>query len=163
MKAHTLDAEMWLPLAIDKVFAFFSDAHNLEQLTPSYVHFEVLTPRPIEMRAGVRLDYRLRIRGVPIRWGSEITIWEPPHLFVDEQRRGPYRFWVHRHEFADKDGGTLVRDHVDYMPRGWLCAPLINRLVVAPDLKAIFDYRHKKIRELLAPASLGASDKIEMS
>jgi ligand-binding SRPBCC domain-containing protein len=159
---HTLDAEMWLPLAIEPVFAFFSDAGNLELLTPPWMQFCVLTPRPIDMSAGVRIDYRLRVKFVPIRWQSEITVWQPPRRFVDEQRRGPYRVWIHRHEFEERDGGTLVRDHVDYVPRGWPCARLINRLLVAPDLRAIFAYRHQKIRDLLAPGSSGASDQVVM-
>jgi ligand-binding SRPBCC domain-containing protein len=160
VKMHTLDAELWLPVEIDQVFAFFSDAGNLETLTPPWLQFQIVTPRPIVMQTGLHIDYKIRIHGVPIRWRSEITDWQPPLLFVDEQRHGPYKIWRHRHEFLQRDGGTVVRDHVDYLPRGWLCAPIVNRWLVAPDLRTIFTYRQKKIRELLAPQSLGASDQI---
>ena len=117
MPIRTLDAEMWIPVSIDQVFAFFSDTTNLDQMTPPWVHFQTLTPRPIEMRAGIVIDYRLRIHGVPIRWTSEITAWKPPTQFVDEQRRGPYKLWVHRHDFGAENGGIWIRDHVDYRPR----------------------------------------------
>lgn len=162
MKIRTLDAEMWLPLGIETVFAFFSDAGNLETLTPSSLHFHILTPMPIDMHAGTRIDYRLRVHQVPIRWQSEITMWQPPRLFMDEQRRGPYRLWKHRHDFEERDGGTWIRDHVDYAVPGGICEPLLHRFLVGPDLRAIFAFRQRKIRELLAPQSLGATDHILM-
>src|SRR5215210_6454688 len=103
--------ELWLARPRDEVFRFFSDAANLDALTPPWLHFEVLTP-DVVLRPGARIDYRLRLYGVPFRWQSEITRWEPPTLFVDEQRRGPYRRWIHTHTFSDERGGTLVRDAV---------------------------------------------------
>ena len=151
MRIHTLDAEMWLPLGIDTVFGFFGDAANLDAITPAWLRFEVLTPAPIPMRPGALIDYRLRVRGLPIRWQSVITRWEPPHLFVDEQVRGPYRRWVHRHEFEPRDGGTVIRDHVEYAVPGWWLEPLVHRYLVGPDLRRIFAHRQQRIRELLAP------------
>src|SRR5262245_57884373 len=100
MPVRTLDAEMWVPQPIDTVFTFFCDTTNLDRMTPTWVHCQTLTARPIEMRAGIILDHRLRIHGVPIRWTSEITVWQPPTQFVDEQRCGPYKLWVHRHDFV---------------------------------------------------------------
>ena len=112
MRTFELTSEVMLPRPPAEVFPFFADARNLERLTPAWLRFEVLTAGPIEMRPGAAIDYRLRLRGVPIRWRSEITAWEPPFRFVDEQRRGPYRLWVHEHRFEEREGRTLASDHV---------------------------------------------------
>jgi ligand-binding SRPBCC domain-containing protein len=142
MRIREFIAEQTLPRPIAEVFPFFSDAGNLEALTPPWVHFHILTPRPIEMRVGTLIDYRLRIHGVPVRWRSEITVWEPPHRFVDEQRRGPYRLWRHEHVFEPRDGGTLCRDHVQYaVPFDFLT----HRWLVRPDIERIFAFRHEQL------------------
>lgn len=144
--AFVLNAELFLPKAIDGVFEFFGDAFNLEQITPPFLRFEVQTPRPIRMAAGTLIDYRLKVRGVPLRWRSEITAWEPPFRFVDEQRRGPYRLWHHEHTFQAVEGGTIVRDTVTYRVPG---GRLVNRLFIAPDLRRIFQYRRDALRRIM--------------
>ena len=97
------------------------------------------------MRVGALIDYKLRIRGVPIRWRTKISAWEPPMRFVDEQIRGPYRLWVHEHTFEERDGGTIVRDHVRYaVPFDFLAHPLLVRR----DVERIFAYRAERLREL---------------
>jgi ligand-binding SRPBCC domain-containing protein len=118
MKVHTFDARIWLPQPVAYVFPFFGDAHNLECHTPPFLKFNVITPAPIEMAPGTRIPYRLRLRGIQVSWESEITAWEPPHRFIDEQRHGPYRLWKHEHRFAEREGGTDVSDHVDYAVLG---------------------------------------------
>lgn len=142
-----LEAELWLPRRRDEVFRFFADAFNLEALTPPWLKFEVLTTRPIEMRVGLRIDYRLRLRGLPLRWQSEITAWEPPVRFVDEQRHGPYRAWIHQHTFEERDGGTLARDMVRYDVIG---GRLVNRFFVRRDVRKIFEFRQERLREVFA-------------
>ena len=130
------------------MFDFFSDARRLEEITPPWLHLLVQTPRPIAMQSGTLIDYRLRLHGLPLRWRTEISDWEPPFRFVDCQLQGPYRLWRHEHTFEERDGGTLVRDRVDYaVPGGWL----IERLFVRPDLKRIFAYRHERLLKLLGP------------
>ncbi|MDE2664313.1 MAG: SRPBCC family protein [Gemmatimonadota bacterium] len=146
MKDRVFTALQWVPSPLERTFAFFSDAHNLERITPPFVNFRVLTPPPIEMRVGTLIDYRLRLHGIPIRWQSEITHWDPPHGFIDEQRRGPYRKWIHEHRFEAEDGGTRVEDHVTYAVPG---GALIDRWFVRPDLERIFEYRHSAISEVL--------------
>lgn len=140
-----LTTEQTLPQPIAEVFAFFAEARNLEEITPPWLKFHVETPAPIEMQAGRLIDYRLRVHGVPIRWQSEISVWEPPYRFVDEQRTGPYRLWYHEHTFVECDAGTLVRDQVDYAVPG---GRLANLLLVRRDLRKIFRYRTQKLREI---------------
>lgn len=139
-------ASQWVPTALDETFAFFADAGNLERITPPILRFRIITPAPITMRVGTLIDYRLRLRGIPIRWRTEITAWDPPRSFTDVQLRGPYRKWVHRHDFVEEDGGTRVDDTVRYAVPG---GALVDRLIVRPDLDRIFGYRRRAIRELL--------------
>ena len=138
---------MWLPHPLAIVFELFADACELETITPPWLRFEVLTPRPVDMRAGTLIDYRLRLHGIPIRWRSEISAWEPPLRFIDRQIRGPYRLWVHEHTFVESGGGTLVRDRVEYQVPG---GRLVDRLFVRRDLLKIFRFRQETLRRILA-------------
>ena len=138
MKIRHFESELWLPRPRNEVFAFFADAANLDAITPPWVKFRTITPGPIEMRTGTLIDHRLRIRGLPIRWRTKITAWEPPARFVDEQIRGPYRLWIHEHLFEERDGGTLVVDRVRYaVPFDFIVHPLLVRR----DVERIFAWR----------------------
>ena len=145
MTIFTLGREILLPRPLEEVFPFFADAQNLEAITPNWMSFSIITPKPIEMRVGTLIDYKLRVRGIPLRWRSEITVWQPPFRFVDEQRRGPYRQWIHEHTFEARDGGTLCRDSVRYAVLG---GRIIERLFVRRDVETIFEFRQKKLREI---------------
>jgi ligand-binding SRPBCC domain-containing protein len=143
--------ELTLPLPRSAVFDFFSRAENLERITPPWLRFRTLTPSPIELRKGARIAYALRLRGLPLRWLTEIAEWDPPHRFVDIQLRGPYRLWRHTHTFEDAPGGARIVDDVEYaLPLGWLGAlahPFVER-----DIRQIFDYRTQAVRSaLIAP------------
>jgi ligand-binding SRPBCC domain-containing protein len=144
----------WLPRPRDEVFSFFADARNLQRITPAFLHFHVLTPGPITMRPGALIDYRLTLRGIPLRWRTKITTWEPPLSFSDIQLRGPYAEWSHTHTFEEENGGTLIRDVVRYRLRGpRLVTRVINRMLVAPDTKRIFEFRHEAIGEIFGVKS----------
>ena len=145
MRTFVFEVELFLPRPREEVFSFFSDAHNLQQITPPWVKFAVLTPKPILMKAGALIDYRLRIHGLPMRWRTKITVWNPPFQFVDEQLHGPYRLWRHHHTFEEKDGRTLCKDHVEYAVLG---GAIINRLFVRRDVENIFAFRQKMLREI---------------
>jgi ligand-binding SRPBCC domain-containing protein len=133
----------------DNVFNYVSDAMNLEALTPPWLHFKILTPLPINIEKGTLIDYRLRIHGIPVRWRTEIVLWEPPFRFVDRQVRGPYRLWVHEHRFLETESGTSMIDTVEYDVFG---GRLIERLFVRSDIDKVFAYRRHKVIELFGGA-----------
>jgi ligand-binding SRPBCC domain-containing protein len=160
MRIRRLRSTTWVRAPLADVFAFHADAANLQALTPAWLDFRIVTPGPIEMRRGTLIEYRLRLRGVPIRWLTEIAEWEPPHHFVDVQRRGPYRVWEHRHEFEEKDGGTEIRDIVRYaVPFGFL----VHGWLVAPDVRRIFTYRHARLLEVFGGSLAEQPARIEIS
>ncbi len=136
------------------MFTFFADAHNLERITPKFLHFRILTPGPIEIRRGALIDYELSLYGLPMRWRTIIEDYVPDAFFIDVQISGPYRSWRHRHEFTECADGTQMRDVVEYeMPFGLLGA-LARVLLVRSSLERIFDHRTTAVREIFEPSSL---------
>jgi ligand-binding SRPBCC domain-containing protein len=146
-KRYRLERVQLVPAPRDEVFAFFSLAQNLELLTPEFLKFRIVTPLPIAMKQGALIEYRIGLGGVPMKWLTEIREWVPGERFIDTQLRGPYRFWHHLHEFKDAEGGTEMRDCVDYeLPFGPL-GSLAHTLTVERMLKKIFDYRVAAVRK----------------
>jgi ligand-binding SRPBCC domain-containing protein len=141
---YRLETRLALPAPLDRVFGFFSEARNLQAITPSFLNFQLLTP-DVEMRKGAALEYRLRLRGVPFTWHSEITAWEPGVRFRDEQRRGPYKYWKHLHLFHGDGQRTIVEDAVDYEVPG---GRVVHDWIVGPELIRIFSYRQQRLQEI---------------
>ncbi len=145
---HVLETSTFFPLPVEEVFPFFTDVENLQRITPPELSFRIVTPGPVAIAEGTLVDYRLRLFGVPFRWRSRISAWEPPRRFVDEQMAGPYRKWVHLHVFEAAEGGTRMTDRVEYRLPGHPFAgpalPLVRR-----QLDRIFRFRAETIRKLV--------------
>ena len=149
MAEHILIRSLTIDLPRDEVFEFFADAGNLERITPPELNFHIITPQPIDIRQGTLIDYELKMRGFPVKWRTEISVWNRPHRFVDRQLRGPYSQWIHTHTFTEIDeNSTLVEDEVRYRlplePLGDIAHFLVRR-----ELDYIFDYRQKAVAEIL--------------
>lgn len=144
------ETSLWLPWPRNEVFDFFKNAENLQRLTPDSLSFKILTPLPIQMKKGARIDYSLRLYGIPLKWQTEISEWEPPFFFVDTQLAGPYERWIHTHTFEEEDGGTRMSDRVDFIPRGGrLISPLVARFFVRREVEKIFNFRKEAILKIL--------------
>jgi ligand-binding SRPBCC domain-containing protein len=138
-----------VPASVEDTFAFFSDAANLERLTPPWLRFRIRTPRPIVMDEGTVIDYHISVRGLSLPWRSRIDVWEPGLCFVDRQIVGPYRWWRHEHWFAPVPDGTLVIDDVEYLPR----MRVFSRRLVERDLARIFDYRQESLQRIFVDSA----------
>lgn len=149
MKPHVLETTTIINKPLDEVFAFFSKAENLNELTPPDLQFEILTPSPIPMFSGTLIDYKIKLGGIPFKWKTRISVWNPPYQFVDEQLKGPYVRWHHTHTFKSLDDGrTEMTDRVEFLSPGWLLEPLVNALFVQKRVEAIFNFREKKLHEI---------------
>lgn len=156
---YELTATAHLPRPREEVFDFFADAANLETITPPWLGFRILTPMPIEMESETILEYRLRLRGIPIRWRTRIGAWDPPLRFTDSQERGPYRLWNHEHRFEEEESGTRMTDRVlyDLFP-----VPFVHGALVAPELRRIFRYRAEVVHRIFGgtPASPNSPEDV---
>lgn len=148
---HLYERTQTLPFPLEQVFPFFADPYNLERITPPFLRFQVLSSTTESIAEGTLLDYRLRLRGLPIRWRTNIALWEPPYRFIDEQLRGPYKVWVHEHTFQDLGDQTRMTDRIRYAVPG---GALVNRLFVRPDVERIFQYRSENIVAAMEEALL---------
>jgi hypothetical protein len=148
MKLYSLDSVQFINKPIEDVFKFFSNPDNLSVITPPKLGFKILTPTPINMSTGCLIDYKIYLMGIPIHWRTLITDFEPPHMFVDQQIKGPYTMWHHTHTFQKVDGGVEIKDRVVYSIPFSILGRLLNFLWIRKDLENIFNYRKKVIDEL---------------
>ena len=154
---HHFRTSTTLPVAREHVFPFFAEASNLERITPPELRFWILTP-DVEMREGALIRYSLGLFGVRFGWLTRITLWNPPDEFVDEQLKGPYKRWIHRHRFTADGASTIIDDHVEYAlpfhPLGELAAPIVHAQV-----RRIFRYREGAIARAFTPGADGRKDR----
>jgi uncharacterized protein (TIGR01777 family) len=144
-------AEQFIPEELEAIFPFFSDARNLEAITPDWLNFRIQKVSTETVRRGTRIRYRLKLHGMPLRWLTDIAEWEPPFRFVDNQLKGPYKLWYHEHTFHRVKGGTLIRDWVRFkLPMGKL-GQWVGLRKVRSDVEKIFEHRRMKIHELFPP------------
>ena len=158
MKTYLLERKQWISRSLSETFDFFARAENLGRITPPWLHFRIRSQLPIQMRVDARIDYTIRLAGIPLRWRTRIAAWEPERRFVDIQERGPYALWEHTHLFEPRKSGVLMTDRVRYaLPLGWL-GRATHALAVRAALASIFDYRYQTIRAILDEGPPGGAD-----
>lgn len=151
MKTYTLERKLFLPISIDAAWEFFSNPHNLKNITPPSMDFHVRSNPPDEMYAGMIIEYTVKtLLGVPVRWITEISHVRKPFFFVDEQRFGPYRFWHHQHRFVEAEGGVEMTDIVTYALPFGIIGSLVRHMIVKQRLQTIFSYRHDVLKKIFS-------------
>lgn len=150
MKVYTLSKELFIKKPLSEVFSFFDRPENLAVITPGNLNFKILTPAPIKMKAGTVIDYIIKVSGIHFHWRTLITAYEPPYSFVDEQLKGPYAFWHHRHIFSEYNDGTLMKDIVSYAIPFGIFGKLAHFLFVKKRIDYIFNYRTQAINDLFS-------------
>ena len=148
LKIYELRRQITIPAPVEEVFSFFCTAENLNLITPPWLYFKILTPLPIKMEKNALIDYSIKLLGWRMTWNTEITVWQPPHRFVDRQIKGHYRVWEHTHLFEQKGEGTQMTDIVRYAVPGFVLSPLVHYFFVHPRLEKIFTFREQRMIEL---------------
>jgi ligand-binding SRPBCC domain-containing protein len=144
----TFRGEQWVARPLDEVFSFFSDARNLEEITPPWLRFSVRSVSTSEIASGTLIRYRLKMHGIPFGWTTQIRTWDPPHRFTDVQLSGPFALWHHTHRFFEHNGGTRIVDVVRYrVPVGFI-GRIVQSIQVRRDVERIFQYRRESIERL---------------
>ena len=150
MKIYTINTVQVINKSIEEVFAFFSDPENLAVITPENLGFKIITPTPIKMSPGCLIDYQIHLMGFPVHWRTIISDYEPPYLFIDQQIKGPYKFWHHTHIFRKMKNGVEIKDRIMYsVPFGFI-GSFLNKFWIKKDLENIFLYREKVIKDLFS-------------
>ena len=155
LKIYELKRRTFIPAPIQDVFSFFSNAEDLNLITPPWLYFKILTPLPVIMKENTQIDYSIKLLGLRMTWKTEITVWQPPNKFIDRQIKGPYRVWEHTHIFKEKGRGTQMEDIVQYAVPGFVLSPIFHLLFVRPRLVKIFAYREQKMLELFTSRDIG--------
>ena len=148
MRTHSLVHQTIIKRPIHEVFEFFSNAENLNLITPPEFNFKILSPLPIKMYAGTRIEYSIKFKGIPFKWKTEISAWEKEQYFIDKQLSGPYKIWEHTHLFKAVEGGTEMTDKLSYLAHGWIVEPFLQAAFVKRNVEAVFAFRNQKLKEL---------------
>lgn len=149
MSVHSLYQQQLIPSSIEALWDFFSSPANLSAITPSYMKFTITSKPEHEIYAGQLITYKVSpLLGIPLNWITEITEVKKYESFVDEQKKGPYSLWRHKHTFRQTDKGILMTDVVHYQLPLYFLGDIVHSLFIKQQLRNIFDYRHEKIGQI---------------
>ena len=149
-KVYSIKTVQVIPVSLEKAWDFFSNPANLATITPDSLGFRIISKHHgPKMYPGQIIEYKVSpLLGLPLYWMTEITHTEEGKYFVDEQRFGPYSLWHHQHHFRAVPEGVEMTDIVHYKLPCWFLGDIAHALFVKKQLKGIFDYRYKKVKEL---------------
>jgi len=145
VRTHKFILESEVPASPDEVFAWHELPGAVERLTPPWEKVEI-TERAATLQVGTRVVFQIVMGPLRKTWIAEHVEYDPPHLFTDVQREGPFAYWRHQHRFTATDRGTtLMRDEVEYaLPLG-LVGEIFGGAFTRAKLRRMFEYRHQVV------------------
>lgn len=148
MGVYSLQAKQKLPISMQEAWEFLSNPQNLEKITPKELGFKIISKLPEKMYEGMIISYKVSpLFAIPMTWVTEITHYNFPFYFVDEQRIGPYKMWHHEHFIEEIEGGVLMTDIITYSPPFGILGNIVHPIIIRPNLDKIFAFRKKVLEE----------------
>ncbi len=159
----SFQAEQWVPYPIEQVFAFFSDPANLPRILPPSQQARIdqvrlSSPADGGIGAGVDTEVEISLCPVPFlpiraKWVARITAFSRNEFFADEQIKGPFAKWNHRHEFEARTqegkAGTTLRDIVEFEAGFGPFGKIAEALFIRRQLQGTFAHRQRALEPLL--------------
>jgi ligand-binding SRPBCC domain-containing protein len=155
-----LRSEQIINASIEEVFPFFATPENLEKITPANLGFVIKTPRPLEMRKGATFEYTIKLGMLRFPWITLIKEYNPPLMFQDIQRFGPYKKWEHTHEFVSIGEKTKIIDTVDYDLFPKFLSKQINDLIIRQKIEDIFTFRKNILEKIFNKTTISKNSEI---
>lgn len=159
MSLHQLKIVQTLPVSVGTAWDFFSNPNNLQLITPASFRFKILSDlKNRAIHEGQIIEYKVRpLFNFEMYWRTIITRVQDQVMFIDEQQKGPYRYWQHQHLFKAVKDGTEMTDIVKYEVPGWFAGDIINSLFIRKKLDDLFQYRYKAISNLMSTTEFSAA------
>lgn len=146
---YCLRQKQTLPISRSVLWNFVSSPENLNRITPPEMGFQIIGEASKQIASGDFIEYRVKVPVLGrISWLTEIKYVENGFSFVDEQRVGPYKLWIHHHRLLEVEGGTSMTDEIRYvLPFGYL-GKFSHGLFVRRNLESIFRFRRQALEEI---------------
>ena len=148
MKVYTLTFKHIINKNLEEVFTFFKSPENLSRITPAKLKFKILTPTPIEMKEGQLIDYTITLFGKRVHWRTMITLSDNNKSFIDQQLKGPYQMWHHKHTFKENNSGVEMIDTINYVVPFGILGQIVNYFYLQKELNSIFQHRKEVINNI---------------
>lgn len=132
---------------VESVFAFHEWDGALAALLPPNGR---VVRREGGLAVGARVELEFRFGPLRMRWVARHTEYKKNELFADVQEAGPFRRWVHRHEFAaEGEGRTRLTDAVEFSLPGGALVNFLGAWAAKLALRGMFSARHRATRAAL--------------
>ena len=126
---------------IETVFAFHEREDALRLLSPAFPPVRVL-----QKTGGIEPGSRVELKIGPFYWSALHTAYEKNRFFEDQQVRGPFAKWIHRHEFEPAGEATRLTDRIEFNLRGGVWINHLSRWAVQLGLRQMFRERHRRTK-----------------